>query len=88
MLGNWTPDNNEALARIDMDLGTTSAALLGGGFIGQGGKDGLLRLLSERTIAGTEPHRGGELQVVQVRSGGRQRASTAPVDWGLFRRPQ
>jgi outer membrane protein assembly factor BamB len=79
MLGNWTPDNNEALARIDMDLGTTSAALLGGGFIVQGGKDGLLRLLSERTIAGTEPHRGGELQVVQVRSGGRQRASTAPV---------
>ena len=79
MLGNWTPENTEALARTDMDLGTTSAALMAGGFIVQGGKDGILRLLSERTIAGTVPHRGGELQAVQVRAGGRQRASTAPV---------
>lgn len=79
MLGNWTPENTDALGRTDMDLGTTSAALMGGGFIVQGGKDGILRLLSERTIAGTEPHRGGELQVVHVHAGGRQRASTAPV---------
>jgi len=79
MLGNWTPENNEALSRADMDLGTISTALLGGGLIVQGGKDGILRVLSERTIAGTDPHRGGELQVVPVRPGGRQRVSTAPV---------
>lgn len=79
MIGNWTPDNNEALARIDMDLGTTSAALLGGGLIAQGGKDGILRVLSEESIAGTAPHRAGELQVVPVRSGGRQRVSTSPL---------
>lgn len=79
MIGNWTPENNDALARADMDLGTTSAALLGGGLIVQGGKDGILRLLSEQAIAGTDPHRAGERQVVPVRPGGRQRVSTAPL---------
>jgi outer membrane protein assembly factor BamB len=80
VLGNYTPETNEALNQRDLDLGTTSPALLGGGLIAQGGKDGVLRLLSERAIAGTAPHRGGEIQVLPVHTTGRLRGySTAPV---------
>jgi lipoprotein-anchoring transpeptidase ErfK/SrfK len=66
MLGNWTTTNNDALRRGDLDMGSTSPVLLGDGYIAQGGKDGTIRLLSMDIIKGTEPHQGGELQVVQT----------------------
>lgn len=46
MLGHWTPRNAAELERSDADLGSTGPALLGGGHLVQGGKDGLLRLLT------------------------------------------
>jgi outer membrane protein assembly factor BamB len=64
MLGNWTTSNNAELQRRDLDVGSTSPVLLGDGYIAQGGKDGTIRLLSMDIIKGTEPHQGGELQVV------------------------
>jgi len=64
MLGNWTTTNNEELRRRDLDMGSTSPVLLGDGYIAQGGKDGTIRLLSMDIIKGTDPHQGGELQLV------------------------
>src|SRR5262245_7430275 len=64
MVGNWTPTNNAELNRRDLDVGSTSPVLLGDGYIAQGGKDGTIRLLTMNIIKGTEPHQGGELQVV------------------------
>ncbi len=69
MLGNYTPANTEELDDDDMDLGSTSPVLLGSGLIAQGGKDGKIRLLSEREIAGDAPHKGHELQVVATPGG-------------------
>ena len=71
MLGNYTPEDNGHLDNRDLDVGSTSPALLGGDVVAQGGKDGLIRLLSIKTIAGTTPHAGGELQSVSTPSGGR-----------------
>ena len=71
MLGNYTPEDNAHLDDRDLDVGSTSPALLGGDVVAQGGKDGLIRLLSIKTIAGTTPHAGGELQSVSTPSGGR-----------------
>src|SRR6185369_12011309 len=66
MLGNWTTSNNAELNRLDLDMGSTSPVLLGGGYIAQGGKDGTIRLVTMDLIKGTEAHQGGELQVVEV----------------------
>ena len=77
MLGNWTPTNNEELQRRDQDVGSTSPVLLGDGYIAQGGKDGTIRLLSLDVLKGTEPHRGGELQVVETPS--KAQLLTAPA---------
>ena len=68
ILGNYTPADTERLDETDADLGSTSPVLLGGGYLLQGGKDGHIRLLSEKSIAGTSPHRGGELQIVDTPS--------------------
>ena len=43
--------------------------LLGGGLVAQGGKDGKIRLLEWSGMRGTEPHQGGEVQVVSTPSG-------------------
>ncbi len=59
MLGNYTPRNTEQLDATDQDLGSTSPALTGGRYVVQGGKDGLLRVLDWRAMAGAAPHRGG-----------------------------
>ena len=65
LLGNYTPANTAELDASDADLGSTSPVLLGAGLIAQGGKDGSIRLLDwEGGMRGTEPHRGGERQVV------------------------
>ncbi len=66
MLSNWTTNNNDDLNKKDLDIGSTSPVLLGGGYIAQGGKDGKMRLLSMDQMKGTAPHQGGELQVVDV----------------------
>ena len=69
MLGNYTPTNTAELNDNDLDLGSTSPVLLGGHLLAQGGKDGKIRLLSRQAIAGTIPHKGGELQIVSTPSG-------------------
>jgi hypothetical protein len=69
MLGNYTPRNTAQLNDEDLDLGSASPALLDADLIAQGGKDGRIRLLSRRQIAGTAPHQGHELQVVSTPSG-------------------
>ncbi len=70
LVGNYTPENTEELDAGDRDLGSTSPALLGGGFLVQGGKDGRMRLLSAERMRGAAPHRGGEVQSVSTPSGG------------------
>lgn len=57
MLGNWTPANTDQLNDEDLDIGSTSPVLLGDGYIAQGGKDGLVRVLKLSAIAGTAPHK-------------------------------
>jgi hypothetical protein len=69
MIGNYTPANTEKLDAYDLDLGSTSPALLGADLIAQGGKDGKIRLLSRSSIAGSAAHKGGELQTVPTPSG-------------------
>jgi outer membrane protein assembly factor BamB len=56
MLGNYTPANNDELRRRDLDIGSTSPALLGGGWLAQGGKDLLIRVMTIQSIAGSDPH--------------------------------
>ena len=68
ILGNYTPADNATLDDDDLDLGSTSPALLGGGILAQGGKDRMIRLLSTTAIAGTTAHTGGELQTVSTPS--------------------
>jgi hypothetical protein len=79
ILGNYTPVNNAELNSKDRDLGSTSPVLLGSGFVVQGGKDGKLRVLSVKRMAGSAPHKGGELQSVPTPSGGA--LFTAPAVW-------
>ncbi len=69
MLGNYTPANTRELNDLDLDLGSTSPVLLGGGLLAQGGKDGKIRLLSLEAIAGTTAHEDHELQTVATPSG-------------------
>ncbi len=79
MLGNYTPENTEQLNDEDIDVGSTSPVLLGGGLLAQGGKDRKIRLLSIAAMAGTSPHRGHELQEVPTPSG--DRLFTQPAVW-------
>ncbi|HZO98041.1 MAG TPA: PQQ-binding-like beta-propeller repeat protein [Gaiellaceae bacterium] len=60
LVGHWTPPNQAELERTDADLGSTAPALLDGGFLVQGGKDGELRLISRRLeTVQTVPTPGG-----------------------------
>jgi outer membrane protein assembly factor BamB len=77
MLGNWTTTNNEELNRRDLDMGSTTPALLGDGYMVQGGKDAKLRLLSMDIIKGAQPNQGKELQILDVP--GKQQMLTAPA---------
>ncbi|MGH8296829.1 MAG: PQQ-binding-like beta-propeller repeat protein [Steroidobacteraceae bacterium] len=69
ILGNYAPADTEELEDSDLDLGSTSPVLLGGDLLAQGGKDGRIRLLSRREIAGAAPHKDHELQMVSTPSG-------------------
>jgi outer membrane protein assembly factor BamB len=79
MLGNYTPENNAELDQRDLDVGSTSPILLDGQIAGQGGKDAQIRLINIKSMAGSSPHAGGELQSVPTPSGGRM--FTAGAVW-------
>lgn len=79
ILGNYTPSNTEYLNTHDEDLGSTSPVLTGSPYIVQGGKDGLLRVLDWRKMAGAAPHRGGASSRVSTPGGAR--LFTAPAVW-------
>jgi hypothetical protein len=69
MLRHWTPVDQQHLNETDNDLGSTSPALLEGGYAVQGGKDGKLRLLQLHSLAGVNTRTGGELQTVRTPGG-------------------
>ena len=79
VLANYTPADNATLDTRDLDLGSTSPVLLGADALAQGGKDALIRLLGIGSIAGTDPHMGGELQNVSTPS--QSLLYTAPAVW-------
>ncbi len=64
LIGNYTPTNSLTLDHDDLDLGSTSPAVLGGGYVVQGGKDGQIRVVSVTAMAGATAHMGGEAQAV------------------------
>ena len=68
VLANYTPTNSQALDANDLDLGSTSPVLLGGGDLAQGGKDNIIRVLAAATIAGATPHVGDEAQMLSTPS--------------------
>jgi outer membrane protein assembly factor BamB len=68
VLANYTPSDHTNLENADLDLGSTSPALLGSGIVAQGGKDNLIRTLPISGIAGVTPHTGGEVQNVSTPS--------------------
>jgi glucose dehydrogenase len=69
ILDNYTPVNTDQLNARDGDLGSTSPALLGGGYVAQGGKDGWIRLVVFGRTRGAAGRRGGEVQMVRTPSG-------------------
>jgi outer membrane protein assembly factor BamB len=79
MLGNFTPSNNFELDEGDLDIGSTSPVLLGGGLVAQGGKDKRIRIIELAGIAGVAPHQGNERQILSTPSGGM--LFTAPAVW-------
>lgn len=87
LLHNWTPPNEVTLSRGDVDVGSTSPAVLptyhGRRLAVQGGKDGKLHLLDlarlNGTPAGAGSRLGGELQEVPSPGGGQ--VLTAPAVW-------
>jgi PQQ-like domain len=78
VLGSWTPTIEATLESRDLDLGSTSPVLLGGGYLVQGGKDGKIRLLSLSKLS-PSGRKGGELQTVSTP--GATDLFTAPAVW-------
>jgi hypothetical protein len=80
----YTPTNQSSLANSDTDLGSGGPALLPGGLVLIGGKDGLLRLLDLHRLNGHNLGRpfptGGTLQVLRSPGGGRE-LFTEPAVW-------
>jgi outer membrane protein assembly factor BamB len=70
LLHNWTPTDQLRLTQEDLDLGSTSPALLPGDLAVQGGKSGELSLLNLKKLDGTSgpagPRTGGELQTIDA----------------------
>jgi outer membrane protein assembly factor BamB len=79
MLRHYTPANYAALDSGDVDLGSTSPALLPNGYAVQGGKDGILRLLQLHTLPGDNGKTGGELQTLPAP--GRTDVFSEPAVW-------
>jgi hypothetical protein len=87
LVQSYTPSNQAHLNRSDADVGSASPALLPGGLVLQGGKDGRLRLLSLAHLNGrdlTLGRLGGELQHLRTPGGGP--VLTAPAVWSDGRR--
>jgi hypothetical protein len=78
VLGSWTPTNEAALQSSDLDLGSSSPVLLGGGYVAQGGKDGKIRLLRLSKLS-PGGRKGGELQTIPTP--GATDLFTAPAVW-------
>jgi len=70
LLRHYTPGNQAELEAADIDLGSTSPALIPSGrprYAIQGGKDGLLRLLAlPGSLSAPSPRTGGERQLVKA----------------------
>jgi outer membrane protein assembly factor BamB len=79
ILGNYTPADNAKLDARDLDVGSTSPVLLGGGSLARGGKDGLIRLLGIQAIAGIAAHQDHALENVSTPSSGM--LFTGPAVW-------
>ncbi|MGH9467343.1 MAG: PQQ-binding-like beta-propeller repeat protein [Terriglobales bacterium] len=79
MIGNWAPVNTDELNNDDLDVGSTSPVWLGHGLIAQGGKAGLIHLLSIADIAGTAPHQNHGLQ--EIATPGSGKLLTQPAVW-------
>jgi hypothetical protein len=71
--------DNAKLNRRDLDLGSTSPVLLGGGLAVQGGKDRKIRLLNLGAIAGDTAHTDHENQLVPTPSN--RMLFTSPAVW-------
>jgi outer membrane protein assembly factor BamB len=76
--GTWTPTDYARLESADIDLGSTSPVVLGGGYFAQSGKDGKLRLLNAKSMS-PAGHTGGELQTIPTPGG--TDLFTAPAVW-------
>jgi len=83
VLGNYTPTNTGQLNEDDLDIGSTSPVLLGGGLIAQGGKDGWIRLLEWSAMRAGAPHRGGATDRMRTPSGDRLFTAPAVLHEGL-----
>ncbi len=79
MLRHYTPANYQQLNDGDVDLGSTSPALLPKGYAVQGGKDGIIRLLQLHTLPGIDGKTGGELQTLKAPGGAG--VFSAPAVW-------
>ena len=79
LLRHWTPADQAHLNSSDLDLGSTSPALLPGGYAVQGGKEAYLRLLQLHTLPGVNASTGGELQTLPTP--GHAEMLTEPAVW-------
>lgn len=79
IIANYTPANTAELDATDADLGSSAPALLDSSHIVQGGKDGVLRLLDLKGIAGDAPHRGDAGEVQQVETPASDRLFSQPA---------
>jgi outer membrane protein assembly factor BamB len=80
LLHNWTPTDQLHLTQDDLDLGSTSPALLPGDLAVQGGKSGVLSLLNLKQLNGTSGPAG-------ARTGGELQAIAAPGKTDVFSQP-
>jgi PQQ-like domain len=80
---NWSPTDVDRDEKLDLDLGSTSPAVLGHGLVLQSGKDARIHLLDAKTLNGKSgppsPRLGGELQDLPTPGG--QMTFTAPAVW-------
>jgi hypothetical protein len=79
ILGNYTTADNATLAANDTDLGSSSPVLLSPNTLVQGGKDGLIRVLTMEVTVGAVPHTGNESQIVSTPGG--NLLFSAPAVW-------
>ncbi len=79
MLGNFTPSDYKDLEDRDLDVGSSSPALLGADALAQSGKDGKIHILSIHGMAGTMPHVDHELETLATPNDGM--LYSTPVVW-------